>query len=358
MIVFHEGLPRSGKSYEAMVRHIAAALAGDREVWAYIEGINHAKVAEASGLELAKVERLLHQLTRDQVPEFYKHVTKNSLIVLDEAQNFWPNGRGKLDEQTTQAITEHGHLGQDILLMGQSIKDVHALWRRRISQKVIFNKLDALGSEQRYAYTVEKATSPEKFVTVTSGISKYDSKWFGSYASHVDSSVSTLNYKDDRANLRKSWMFSWGMPIAFGVLAGSFYMLSHFFQPEPTKKPAQAAKATSSAASAPVAAAVAPKAKAPKSFIVDLNERFRPRLAFYWKHGEIERGRIEWYDGKELRESLTFDQIRRLGGDVWVEVGVARVAGQWVTAWSMPLNDGYDRERIRTVVLPSAPASP
>ena len=50
MIIFHEGLPRSGKSYEAMVKHVLEALKQGRKVFAYVEGLNHEKIAEVIGL--------------------------------------------------------------------------------------------------------------------------------------------------------------------------------------------------------------------------------------------------------------------------------------------------------------------
>lgn len=59
MLIFHEGLPRSGKSYEAMVRHIIPALQKGRHVWAYIEGLNHARIAGATG-------PTRHQLAADE----------------------------------------------------------------------------------------------------------------------------------------------------------------------------------------------------------------------------------------------------------------------------------------------------
>ncbi|KAB1128555.1 zonular occludens toxin, partial [Escherichia coli] len=62
MFVFHEGLPRSGKSYEAMVKRIIPALLKGRKVYARLNGINHEKVAEASGLSVERVRELLFEI--------------------------------------------------------------------------------------------------------------------------------------------------------------------------------------------------------------------------------------------------------------------------------------------------------
>src|SRR6185369_4769066 len=134
-VFFHEGLPGSGKSYEAMVEQIARALRAGREVVAYIEGLDHARIAQACELPVEQVEALLFPLTReDMKPRFVRRddgkeiqvdglwiekVRDNALHVLDEAQNWWPN-RLRATPELTELVTEHRHRGMDFLLMGQS----------------------------------------------------------------------------------------------------------------------------------------------------------------------------------------------------------------------------------------------
>jgi zona occludens toxin len=336
MLIFHAGLPRSGKSYEAMVRHIIVALQNGREVFAYIEGINHARVAEAAELPIEEVERLLHQVTRDQVPTIYSLVKDNALVVLDEAQNFWPTGRQRLGPEITQFITEHGHRGLDILLMGQDMRDVHPLWRRRVSQHVVFNKLDAVGAEGRYNATVYKATSPEKFEKITSAIGKYDPKYFGTYASHVAEDTNKSNYKDERANVRNAWWFKWGVPLAIGFAAWGGYTAWSFFHPTFAKPAAVAGPV----GGVPVGALVPQKPSAPasqaavkKDFVSTLNDKYRPRLAFLWTRERTQEGTVEWYEGDRVRERLSFKQLDALGAVVVVRDTVAWVNGTVATPW-------------------------
>lgn len=52
MLIFHEGLPGSGKSYEALVSHIIPRLKDGRTVDAYIEGLNFEKIAELAEITL------------------------------------------------------------------------------------------------------------------------------------------------------------------------------------------------------------------------------------------------------------------------------------------------------------------
>jgi zona occludens toxin len=71
MIIFHEGLPGSGKSYEAAINQIIPALKNGRPVYAYIEGLNHQKFSEVTGLPLERVTSLLHQVTKEEVATIY-----------------------------------------------------------------------------------------------------------------------------------------------------------------------------------------------------------------------------------------------------------------------------------------------
>jgi zona occludens toxin len=346
-IIFHEGLPRSGKSYEAMSRQIAKALQSGRFVDAYMEGIDHDRIALACDLPVEVVRGLLHTFTRAQVPTIYKHVRNNALVVIDEVQNFWPTGRQRLGEEITQFITEHGHRGLDILIMGQVLSDVHKLWRGRVRTKVVFNKLDAVGLEARYNAQTWVATAPEKFKLVGNETGVYEEKWFGTYASHVDDSIQTGNFKDDRANLLKNWKIRYGVPFAgLAGVAGAGYLVYLFtggFAPSTPKvaaAPGAAPKFSPVApiASAPVAAPVA-VAAAPVSVVEGWNKSYRPRLGMWHTTRAGESiGIIEWYEGAEVRERLSFEQIRALGVKVEVANGVAKLGALVVTSWPFPLH--------------------
>lgn len=352
MIIFHEGLPRSGKSYEAMTRHVFAALQAGRKVYAYVEGINHEKIGQVLDMPTERVRDLLHQINADDVQNVWSIVEDNSLVVLDEAQDFWPTGRTRLGPEMTKFITQHGHRGLDILLMGQVLSDVHKLWRGRVSQKVLFHKLDAVGLEQRYAVTVYKATAPEKFVEISKTTGVYDAKYFGTYASHVSDATNTLNYKDDRANVRNAWWVRWGLPLAVGLAAWGVYTAWSFFHPTAVAKPLSAASAPASAA--PAAAPPPRPASAPskpkKGFVEELNDRYRPRLAYVYQSGNEQRGAIEWWDGDKLRERLSIREIVILGGSVEVWENVARVSGTWVTAW--PVDRAHQLPTVGAQVVP------
>ena len=336
MLIFHEGLPGSGKSYEAMVRHIIPAIQKGRPVFAYIEGIDHERVAQAAEVPIEQVRELLKQIARDDVPKVYEAVADNALVVLDEAQNFWPNGRQKLDPHITQFITEHRHRGLDLLLMGQDMRDVHALWRRRVSMRVLFNKLDAVGQERRYNVTTYKATAPEKFEKVSASFGRYDERYFGTYASHVADDTNTENYKDARASLANQTWVRWGIPIALVCAAWGAWKAVAFFRQDPAADKAALQAQAKPAAPPPMPAPVAAAPPPPMDYVQRLMKQYRPRLAMHWSDGYRTQGQIEWWDGAQVYERLTFKQLETMGYAVRIHGTLARLNGDWVTAWPIP----------------------
>ncbi|MBC8674249.1 hypothetical protein H2136_19655 [Aeromonas hydrophila] len=104
-------MPGSGKSYEALISHIIPRLKDGRTVDAYVEGLNFEKIAELCEITIEECQERLKQITREEVLNIHNHVRDKSLVIIDEAQNFWPNGRGKLAQPIIQFITEHRHRG-------------------------------------------------------------------------------------------------------------------------------------------------------------------------------------------------------------------------------------------------------
>ena len=375
MIIFHEGLPRSGKSYEAMVFHIVPALKAGRPVQAYIEGLDFEKIASVCELPLERVQELLTQITVDQVKQVPDWAKLNSLVVIDEAQDFWPTQRQPLPDDVTKFVTQHGHKGIDILLMGQDLRDVHNLWRRRVDMKIVFMKRDMIGKDQTYKYTVYKARKTDRdtvFEEISNGVREYDKKYFGTYLSHVDNTVQTGNYKDDRANLFKTKAFRFWLPLALvlGIVAIGYliYMFKgdglaksvytgpsssssssvtsgpRLIQPvTPLAPPVPASAPGSAPAPVQTAVAAASSSSAPRrqdDYIAEISDKWRPRLSAYMKKRDGVYVLVEWFDGSMRKmESLKADQIAEFGYtlDIRAEVLIlAKADGtvtQRITAW-------------------------
>lgn len=351
MIIFHEGLPGSGKSYEAMLKHAIPALQAGRKCFARINGVDdpvcRTRVAEVSGLSSETIDKLWVHLSKEDLNRLPLVVEDNAFVFLDEAQNFWPTGRQKLSSEMMEFITEHRHRGIDLLLMGQLLKDVHATWRGRVDQRVVFNTLDGVGASARYSVNVMKATAPEKFQTVVKTIGKYDPAFFGMYRSHVSGAINTVKYKDPRATVWAGWGMRFGIPLMGVVAVVAVIKAWGYFHPEVVVKGAPViAGAVEAVVGRPVAgpAAVPPAprevAQAARSsgnfagWVGTLNKQFRPRLMWWAQVGKTERGAIGWYDESErVQESFTFAELRAQGVEVVIASGAAVVAGTFATSW-------------------------
>lgn len=412
MIIFHEGLPGSGKSYEATVSRIIPALQAKRQVFAYIEGLNHQMFAEVTGLPLdeitgrvvvvpvdieaysqmtedektkvtkgvdgwfiRKYEGLLFQIDKRQVKDIYRHVANDALVVIDELQDFFPSSNKKLDDGITTFVTQHRHRGIDIIAMGQSHKDCHSLWKRRIDQLYHFVKRDVVGRPSEYTWKSYKFNE-DKLIKLRSGSGKYDEKYFGLYASHTSDTLNTETYTDDRANLLKSAGIRYGLPAAAAGGLFAVYFLYSFFTGgqevvHVSKQQPQA--------SAPPPVLLKPQAEVKKetakpqltysqgNFIEEVISESRPRLAALIE-GKDREGRavvsavIQFMDGSNrVKEQFTLDQLRGFG---WIfkrmPYGIKLQKGDKdiaVTAWPIePFGkvSSSNREKLRPISTPQA----
>ncbi|MGN5707303.1 zonular occludens toxin domain-containing protein, partial [Xanthomonas citri pv. mangiferaeindicae] len=59
MLVFNEGVPRAGKSYDAVKNHILPALKKGRRVFARLNGLRFDRIAKHLGIAESDVQSLL-----------------------------------------------------------------------------------------------------------------------------------------------------------------------------------------------------------------------------------------------------------------------------------------------------------
>lgn len=234
MIICHEGLPRSGKSYEAMVKHVLPALKKGRKVFAYIDGIDFEKIAEILEMPVDEIVNLLRPLKAEEVTSIHKIAEKNSLVVIDEVHKFWPNVRNKMEQEILNWIAEHGHDGIDIIIMTQSYdSSTHREWRNRTQRKIQFLKLDVLGKDKKYQWTaytgILSAKGQVTWNKVYNGFGEYDEKYFGIYKSHTADDVMTDNYGDGRFNALNQKMLKWGVPLILLAGLGCGWYTYHVF---------------------------------------------------------------------------------------------------------------------------------
>ena len=378
MFIFHEGLPGAGKSYEAMVKRIIAALKKGRKCFVYMYGLSHEKIAEASELELDEVKQLLVQLTDDDLKRLHQVVEKDSLVVIDEMQNHWPAEARSMPQWLIKFVSEHRQLGLDIIGIGQLLQGkggVNALWVNRCDQKIVFEKLNAFGSSKRYRWTAYKGIHDGKrikFVKVSSGTETYDAKYFGTYQSYQEGAENTETYKDKRTNFLYSrtarlilvgaLVIGIGVKYAVGVLGkGGSLEKSLTKQPVTTTTvstvtiPAPA----SGVIAQPVVQAAPPTASRQgvqeamaDDYVMAMTEKFRPRLSGVGGSRRLSFAVIEWYDeAYRLKERMQARQLEEFGWEVVPSMygdhvilvkGKTRIA---VTSWPLePFGRASDKQ--------------
>ncbi len=352
MIIFHEGLPGSGKSYEAAVSRIIPELLKNRQVFAYIEGINFKKFSEITGIPLDKLQGkvinpdssgrsdllsdkvqyqgLLHQLDKDQVPDIYRHVADDSLVIIDELQDFFPVGTRKLSDGITSFVTQHRHRGIDLVVMGQDHRDCHNLWKRRIDQLIHFVKRDAIGRPNDYTWITYKVNQG-KMIKLRSGKGTYDKKYFGLYASHVAGAENTGTYSDDRTNIFKSSVFKVWLPAFVVVLFAAIYFLTTVFSgdtqmvktktnetidtiPKSSYSSYQPQTKISDIEPEKTKSEVLNDKYSEQNYIVNLSTQFKPRLAALIENKKRLLAYVEFLDDSfHVHEKLDLKQLAALG---------------------------------------------
>ena len=207
MLILNEGVPRSGKSYDAVATHILPALKKGRKIFARLDGINHAYIAQHLKLDESVVRERLEILSSDDVRELLRAKKqdkewviddrfRNALIVIDEVHGFYPSDRTvKISEEVEEFFAVHGHYGIDLLVMTQWYKRLATVVRARIERKCVFQKMLAASLENRYIVHYYTTVVPDKFVRVGRKIFKYDPAVFPAYSSYVGSDIDTAVYE-------------------------------------------------------------------------------------------------------------------------------------------------------------------
>ena len=342
MIIFHEGMPGHGKSYAAMVDHIVPALKKGRKVYARMNGLDNGRIAEVTGLTAEEVAARLIPLSIDDVKGLAKYpFDKDALIVIDELQNFWPQGRLQLPEELRTFITEHRHSGFDILCMGQVLKDCHKTWVNRTNRKITFQQKDVLGKADEYKWTMYLGKLDQngvvKFEEITKGDGKYDQTYFGTYASHKPDAENTETYEDSRVIIWNNPIFRKWLPLFGVVLLASIFYIVHLFKggmaPEaPAQKSAVkpvsvvhtvtdvdgnvSTQAVGKVAEKPVKALPVDDLEVP-DYVSELSKQHKIRLGAFVRSANRTLVIIEWRDGSNrVVESMQSTDIEALGWHV------------------------------------------
>lgn len=377
MLIFNEGVPGAGKTYDSVVEHVIPALRKGRKVFARINGLNVEELAKHSGRTVDEVKALLVHLPSEKVAttlvaernedgEFViPDEFRNALIVVDEAHEFYVASREALPKEQEQFFAIQRHYGLDILLLTQWYKRLHAALRARIERKNVFQKLTAVGFENKYRVTFWATIAPDKYEKIGGETRTYKPEYFAAYKGVADGSVQTEVYEGGSRTVWKSMIVP-GIVVAVMVVA-AVWVLWGFFSGRTELVPGQAAEAPASGPvsapveqgvvyqqpSAPMAPQGQPEAPAPKPDPID---KMTPEQAYIWRLAKSARVRVSAVIGEgadawgvvEFRkenqppqEVLSTRQLQEMGVEVeHREFGfLLRANGEVIVATQWPTHE-------------------
>lgn len=373
MLVFNEGVPRAGKSYDAVKNHILPALKKGRRVYARLNGLRHDKIAAHLGIAESDVRALLILVDTKEVltmfacsqddtgkwciPDHFK----DALVVIDEVHEFYVNERKPLEPAVENFWALLGQNGGDGVIMTQWINRLHPAVKARIERKNTFQKLTALGAKSRYRVTFFHTTSPGKFEKVGGQTQKYDPAIFPLYDGYAPGADNTEVYEEGGKTVWAALAAKAVIMLVLGAV-GLYFLVGFFRTDKPKASPARAtASQPAQARSQPVGQGAGqgqgPQGEQAHSepepdpladltteqrYIVELGERGRIRLAMLAQVAGEDRAWVQWIanDTNEVIEQLDMRQLQALGYVVAVEsYGLRLSAGSHVTvATAWPYN--------------------
>ncbi|MDP2748639.1 zonular occludens toxin domain-containing protein [Pseudomonas sp.] len=369
MIFGHEGLPRSGKSLEAM-RYVCDALAAGRTVVTNIAGINHAFFASHLGIPIDTIKRLLicieppEGMPEEQVvpyvkEQFLKHVINGCLWFWDEINQFWPPDRQPLSPDWAKFVTEHGHKGMDICILGQDLSELHKTWRGRLERYTRFTKLSMKGKDDSYHWSSLTNVGRGKFRQTAQGEKKYNTAFYGAYKSHEDGTENKGNLKDSRFSIfqgkHKFFAAAYVIALFFAVwLIADFWGGSGVGADDVEVSPAVAQATPSQPKQQPAAQAQPQLVQAQQStqqsdpepidYLDKFAQKFQPRLSAILDRKNLEPGKpafdfvIDFLDpAYRVKERMNRADVASLGwsierkpyGLLLTKDGVSHVIRPW-----------------------------
>ncbi|WP_349809755.1 zonular occludens toxin family protein [Xanthomonas hortorum pv. hederae] len=365
MLVFNEGVPRAGKSYDAVKNHILPSIKKGRRVFARLNGLRHDRIAKHLAMQEKDVRDLLVLVDTKDVAKLFSctqdesgkwcipDTFKDSLVVIDEVHEFYVNDRKPLEPEVENFFALLGQNGGDAVIMTQWINRLHSAVKARIERKNTFQKLTAVGLKSRYRVTYFHTTSPGKFEKVGGQTLKYDAAIFPLYDGYAPGADNTEVYEEGG---RSVWA-AMAVRATIFLIVGAFgiYVFVQFFtkdRSDPAKPVASASKLSAThGGTAPSLSGVAPGVPAmlpapdpladltqEQRYVAELSDKGRIRLAARARVGDQDRAWIQWIDtSNNVVEELDLSQLRALGYSVSVVTyGVRLSAGKHVmvaTAW-------------------------
>lgn len=246
-VVLYAGLPGSGKSYSVVAHQVLPAVESGRVVVTNLP------------LEMEPLQRFYPgcdiRLVDFSDEDFdWLGVPGGALVIIDEAADIWPSGikQNRVPESQLKFLRMHRHaVGEDgrtqeVVLVSQDSTLLGSCIRKLIDTTFVTVKADAVGASKRFVVDIYKgAPSVDKLPVkrrLRQMIGKYKPEVYQYYKSHTRSvgNVAGLEERvDKRANVLRSWLFTFGLPASLVVSVFSAWLFFHSIHSfiRPTDRP-------------------------------------------------------------------------------------------------------------------------
>ncbi|MDH5829714.1 zonular occludens toxin domain-containing protein [Luteimonas sp. M1R5S18] len=411
MLIFNEGLPRAGKSYDAVANHLIPAIKSGRHVYARLDGLNFYAIAQVSGVPEDRVRELLHVVDPGDVPALFRitvhadktkslnpQLRRDSLFIIDEVHEFWVAARTDLEPEVEWFFAYHGQFGLDGVLISQAYKRVHDAIRLRVERKHLFRKLNFLQKlkrrskedvSKRYVKRSMIAMEPDRFMVLTSEEYEYNPEIFPCYTGYRPGVENVAPYDPGFGGIfSRAQKIAYFSCIGLVAFAGIYFATKYsggdqpaedavpvssapagdalpsepgtFFQPEPAMIATAATVAPTGAALATAREVRAEEGDPMVAYFVNLTQTARPRLSAVVESDNGRYALIEWRIGNaQVLERVDSRDLEALGFVVTIHERYATLEaeGQKLLATRFPLDSPYSGPGAGTGAPTTVPSS-
>lgn len=238
MIICYEGLPGSGKSYEA-VKKIAATLRQGRTIYTNIDGLADDDLQGDDHRECLRFycdmsedqfKRQFQPMSNEKAKNFWEFVKPGALIVVDEVHKLWDNRswQSTSNRAFNEWCSTHRHEGYDLILITQSIEKIDSHVRSMIQWTYRFKKIDYFGGmvSKRYRMKVYQEVQVDKDPISTKHM-VYSDEIFKLYKSYAASDIKEQKIAQTTNILRHPIFLVIPVMIAFTIYMFCKSSLAH-----------------------------------------------------------------------------------------------------------------------------------
>lgn len=166
------GKPGSYKSCYAVEKFVLPALKKGRKVYTNIDGLNSNYISVYYDLDPIDCEQNMNVLgrvydedgsyheDRERIRRFYEELPYNSLVIIDEAQNYFSSRDFKesFSSDLIPWLTKHRHLGIDVVWITQNLESVDITFRRNTHLTYSLRRAENIGMKNAaFVYIFDSA---------------------------------------------------------------------------------------------------------------------------------------------------------------------------------------------------------